>query len=92
MPLPVISVAQMREWEERTWASGVSAESVMKNAGEAVAKRAGDLAEPDEPLIIFLIGKGNNGGDDSLKAEVAELKDRVEKLEKIIKNLTKAFE
>ena len=84
MPLPVISVAQMREWEERTWASGVSAESVMKNAGEAVAKRAGDLAEPDEPLILFLIGKGNNGGDARIAAEVFTSEDvicRIQKLE-----------
>lgn len=84
MPVPVISVAQMREWEERTWASGVSAESVMKNAGEAVAKRAGDLAEPDEPLILFLIGKGNNGGDARIAAEVFTSEDvicRIQKLE-----------
>jgi NAD(P)H-hydrate epimerase len=84
MPQPVISVAQMREWEERTWASGVSAESVMKNAGEAVAKRAGDLAEPDEPLILFLIGKGNNGGDARIAAEVFTSEDvicRIQKLE-----------
>ena len=48
--------------------------------------------ETDNWLIDQLKSKGNNGGDDSLRAEVAELKDRVEKLEKIIKNLTKAFE
>jgi NAD(P)H-hydrate epimerase len=56
----------------------------MKNAGEAVAKRAGDLAEPDEPLILFLIGKGNNGGDARIAAEVFTSEDvicRIQKLE-----------
>jgi len=34
----------------------------------------------------------NNGNDEELRAEVEELKERVSKLEKIIKNLTRAFE
>jgi NAD(P)H-hydrate repair Nnr-like enzyme with NAD(P)H-hydrate epimerase domain len=40
MPLPIISVAQMRDWEERTWEGGVSQKSVMANAGLAVAQSA----------------------------------------------------
>ena len=69
MPLPVISVAQMREWEKRTWASGATVESVMQQAGEAVAERAGSLAENFDPSILFLIGKGNNGGDARIAAK-----------------------
>ena len=34
----------------------------------------------------------NNGTDDSLRNEVKELKERVTKLEKIISNLTRAFD
>ena len=34
----------------------------------------------------------NNGNDEGLRAEVIELKERVSKLEKIIKNLTRAFD
>ena len=34
----------------------------------------------------------NNGNDEELRAEVTELKERVSKLEKIIKNLTRAFD
>tara|TARA_Y100000746_G_scaffold67499_1_gene56283 strand:+ start:72 stop:557 length:486 start_codon:yes stop_codon:yes gene_type:complete len=34
----------------------------------------------------------NNGADDSLREEVKELKERVAKLEKIISNLTRAFD
>ena len=62
MPLPVISVAQMREWEERAWAAGVSEEAVMKLAGEAVARRAFDLEDHSGSSILFLVGKGKNGG------------------------------
>ncbi len=88
MPLPVISVAQMREWEERTWAAGTSVESVMQQAGEAVAAHIQTFALPDGP-ILFLIGQGNNGGDARLAAEaldkewqtqILEVKDGTEPL------------
>lgn len=48
--------------------------------------------ETDTWLIEQLKNKGDNGSDGELRAEVAELRDRVQKLERIIKNLTKAFE
>src|SRR4030095_1739235 len=62
MPIPVISVAQMREWEKVTWASGVKEDAVMRQAGQAVARVAESITEPDD-LILFLAGKGHNGGD-----------------------------
>ena len=48
--------------------------------------------ETDTWLIEQLKNKGDNGSEGELRAEVAELRDRVQKLERIIKNLTKAFE
>tara|TARA_B100000029_G_scaffold264489_1_gene260669 strand:+ start:563 stop:1075 length:513 start_codon:yes stop_codon:yes gene_type:complete len=46
-----------------------------------------------EETDSWLIDKlKNNGNGDDLKTEVKELKERVGKLEKIIKNLTRAFE
>ena len=48
--------------------------------------------ETDTWLIEQLKNKGDNGSEGELRAEVAELRDRVQKLENIIKNLTKAFE
>ena len=48
--------------------------------------------ETDTWLIEQLKNKGDNGSEGELRAEVAELRDRVQKLESIIKNLTKAFE
>src|SRR4030095_9718918 len=62
MPIPVISVAQMREWEKVTWASGVKEDAVMRQAGQAVARVAESITEPDD-LILFLAGKGHNGDD-----------------------------
>ena len=62
MPVPVISVAQMREWEKVTWSSGIKEDAVMRNAGKAVAALAEKLTRPDD-FILFLAGKGHNGDD-----------------------------
>ena len=48
--------------------------------------------ETDTWLIEQLKNKGDNGSEWELRAEVAELRDRIQKLENVIKNLTKAFE
>ena len=48
--------------------------------------------ETDTWFIEQLKNKSDNGSEGELRAEVAELRDRVQKLESIIKNLTKAFE
>ena len=48
--------------------------------------------ETDTWLIEQLKNKGDNGSEGELRAEVAELRDRVQTLENVIKNLTKAFE
>ena len=48
--------------------------------------------ETDTWLIEQLKNKSDNGSERELRAEVAELRDRVQTLENVIKNLTKAFE
>lgn len=62
MPIPVVTVAQMREWEKVTWASGVKEDAVMRRAGAAVARLAERLTRPDD-CVLFLAGKGHNGDD-----------------------------
>src|SRR5687768_3766660 len=62
MAVPVISVAQMREWEKVTWASGQTEEAVMRRAGEAVARCAERMTKPAE-VVLILAGKGHNGDD-----------------------------
>ena len=63
-----ISIAEMREWENATWAAGIEEEPVMRRAGKAVADCVLSLTkEGDEVLVVA--GKGKNGGDALYAAE-----------------------
>jgi len=62
MSVPVINMAQMREWERATWAAGQTEAEVIRRVGKRVARRARRLTRPND-LILILAGKGNNGGD-----------------------------
>ncbi len=62
MPIPVISVAQTREWEKATWASGQTEAEVIRQVGQAVARLAARLTRPGDSILI-LAGKGHNGDD-----------------------------
>src|SRR5690242_12895265 len=62
MPLPVISVEQMRAWEKATWAAGQTEAEVIRRVGLAVADCALGLTQPED-LILILAGKGHNGDD-----------------------------
>jgi NAD(P)H-hydrate epimerase len=62
MPLPVISITQMREWEKATWSTGQSEAGVIHRVGNVLAKRALQLIQPDGAILI-LAGKGHNGDD-----------------------------
>jgi hydroxyethylthiazole kinase-like uncharacterized protein yjeF len=73
MSLPVITVAQMREWENATWASGQTEAEVIRRVGKQVAHYALKLTRPDDAILV-LAGKGNNGGD--ARAALEFLKDR----------------
>src|SRR5262245_21815951 len=69
MALPVISVAQMREWEKVTWAGGQTEKAVIGQAGRTIARRAEQLTKPGDFILIFA-GKGHNG-DDAIAASEA---------------------
>ncbi len=62
MSLPIISVAQMRQWEQASWNAGRSQAEVIANAGRAVACCALRLTR-DGDRILILAGKGHNGDD-----------------------------
>ena len=49
MPVPVISVAQMREWEKASWAAGRTADDVIDKVGQAIARR---LAADGAAVVI----------------------------------------
>ena len=62
MPIPVISIAQMREWERATWAIGQTEMEVIRRVGAVLARRALELTHPGDAILI-LAGKGHNGDD-----------------------------
>jgi hydroxyethylthiazole kinase-like uncharacterized protein yjeF len=62
MPIPVITIGQMREWEKATWASGQTEAEVIRRVGNCVAEHALRLTKADD-LILILAGKGHNGED-----------------------------
>jgi ADP-dependent NAD(P)H-hydrate dehydratase / NAD(P)H-hydrate epimerase len=78
MPLPVISIAQMREWEQATWATGQTEAEVIRRVGKCVAHQALRLTRPGD-LIFILAGKGHNG-EDARAARVHLAERRVEEL------------
>ncbi len=75
MPHPVLTVAQMREWERATWASGVRAADVMRRAGRAVAAVAAALTKTND-FVLFLAGKGHNGDDTAFAHEYLEGREK----------------
>jgi ADP-dependent NAD(P)H-hydrate dehydratase / NAD(P)H-hydrate epimerase len=77
MPLPVISVEEMREWEKASWRAGKNERQVIETVGKIVAERALKLTR-DGDRILVLAGKGNNGND--ARAAVGHLLNRKVKL------------
>ena len=71
MPIPVISTAQMREWEAATWVTGQTEAEVIRRVGKRVARRARKLTRAGD-TILFLIGKGHNGDDARAAAKQLE--------------------
>lgn len=79
MPIPVISIAQMREWEKATWEMGQTEAEVIRLVGRAVAARALRMSSAGDSILI-LAGKGNNGKD-ALSAKEHMAARRVQALE-----------
>ena len=78
MSIPIISIAQMREWESATWATGKTEAEVIRRVGKKIARRARKLTRSDD-LILILAGKGHNGDDAVAAREVLDSR-RVELL------------
>ncbi|HEY4416281.1 MAG TPA: NAD(P)H-hydrate dehydratase [Verrucomicrobiae bacterium] len=62
MPIPVITLAQMRAWERATWAGGQTEAEVIRRVGKRIARRARKLTKAGDTILI-LAGKGHNGDD-----------------------------
>ncbi len=67
--MQIVSPKQMAKIENRSEELGVSKKQLMENAGKALAGIIDDYCRnepsisPEEKSIVFLAGKGNNGGD-----------------------------
>ena len=68
MPLPVITVEQMRRWEAAPWKSGKTEKEVIALVGKVVANRVMELTRPGD-AVLLLAGKGHNGDDVRAMAE-----------------------
>jgi ADP-dependent NAD(P)H-hydrate dehydratase / NAD(P)H-hydrate epimerase len=77
MPVPIITVSQMRQWEQATWATGQTEAAVIARVGQHLARRALQLTRPGEHILI-LAGRGHNG-DDARQAQ-PHLAERVVEL------------
>ena len=73
MSLQVITVEQMRHWEAASWKAGKSEAEVIAQVGSILAKRALDLTEFDDKILL-IAGKGHNGDD--VRAMATNLPDR----------------
>lgn len=71
--MPVLSVAEMRAWEESTWKGGQTVERVIARVGEKLAGRILGLTPPGARILI-LAGRGHNGDD--ARAMVGHLIER----------------
>jgi ADP-dependent NAD(P)H-hydrate dehydratase / NAD(P)H-hydrate epimerase len=71
--LPVLTPDEMRAADERTIAAGTPGSVLMDRAGRAVAWAARRLAgSPYGLRAVVLCGKGNNGGDGMVAADLLE--------------------
>ena len=59
----IVTLAEMRAIEEATFASGVSAESLMDEVGRRIASRCLDAFGAEPLTVLVYAGKGNNAGD-----------------------------
>ena len=62
--MKVVTVEQMRRAEQDCARIGISTDTLMENAGKAVAEELRRILGIDrQQRILMLIGPGNNGGD-----------------------------
>jgi ADP-dependent NAD(P)H-hydrate dehydratase / NAD(P)H-hydrate epimerase len=62
MPVPVISRAQMRQWETLTWAAKRTPFEVISRVGHVLTSHVRSLTRPGDSVLV-VAGKGHNGDD-----------------------------
>jgi hydroxyethylthiazole kinase-like uncharacterized protein yjeF len=71
--MKILTTAQIRLLEENCGRIGITMDTLMENAGKAVAEEIKRILKNiDQHQILFLIGPGNNGGDGLVTARLIE--------------------
>jgi hydroxyethylthiazole kinase-like uncharacterized protein yjeF len=71
--MKIITTSQMRLLEENCVRMGITMDTLMENAGKAVAEEVKRiLGNIDQHHILLLIGPGNNGGDGLVAARLLD--------------------
>mgnify|MGYP002789654076 CR=1 FL=1 len=73
MPVPVLSIAEMRDWEQASWTAGASETDVIAQVGKSLASHVHAQTRAGDEILI-LAGRGNNGAD--ARAAADHLPDR----------------
>jgi len=73
MPIPIITVSQMRKWEQATWAAKRTPTEVISRVGHLITTQTRQITRPGDPILV-LAGKGHNGDD--ARQVVLNLTDR----------------
>ncbi|MDP9291404.1 MAG: NAD(P)H-hydrate epimerase, partial [Verrucomicrobiota bacterium] len=58
----ILTSAEMQKLEAKAFASGISAEALMDDAGAQIARAITEFFPAPASALVFF-GKGNNGGD-----------------------------
>ena len=73
MPIPILTIEQMRQWEQATWAAGKNEWAVIEQVGERLSRRLLQRTRPGARILI-VSGRGHNGED--ARAITPHLKER----------------
>jgi len=59
---PILTVEEMRAWEQATWDAGITEEVVIETVGQKLARIINKITRSRD-RILLVAGKGNNGED-----------------------------
>ena len=62
MPEPILTLQQMRAWEQATWESGQKEQDVIRQVGHQLAEKVQQLTTKGS-RVLFVAGPGHNGDD-----------------------------
>ncbi len=68
MSIPVLDIAQMRSWEQDSWAAGKVESEVIQQAGKQVGLHICPFIQMDDRILV-IAGTGHNGDDARVAAD-----------------------